>query len=233
MRNKSYNYLSSGEPTYWPSDRNKQPDLLDFAVSSGIDVNRCSVESCLDLSSDHTPVFLHLEADVDHKPKGCSSATVSLAIGVFGIIDKIVGDTQITFTRKMCLGYEGYIHVITMKKTLQFQCTPRISLLHLLFMNDAALVVCWMSAQTIDTLDIVIPGLPGAFRGTVTGRGTLDAPGGSVTESLGMIIPLTPGTLHYFLLSIWGLYLNNVAKKAIDIVHIFVFGSGLQIDEEH
>jgi hypothetical protein len=25
-----------GEPTYWPSDRNKLPDLVDFCVTKGI-----------------------------------------------------------------------------------------------------------------------------------------------------------------------------------------------------
>jgi hypothetical protein len=27
--------LSMGEPTYWPSDRNKPPDLVDFCVTKG------------------------------------------------------------------------------------------------------------------------------------------------------------------------------------------------------
>jgi hypothetical protein len=29
-------HLSTGEPTYWPSDRNKLPDLLDFCITKGI-----------------------------------------------------------------------------------------------------------------------------------------------------------------------------------------------------
>lgn len=52
--------ISSGEPTYWPSDINKNPDLLDFFIAKGIPDNCVMVNSCLDLSSDHSPVLLSL-----------------------------------------------------------------------------------------------------------------------------------------------------------------------------
>jgi hypothetical protein len=32
-------YLSKGEPTYWPSDPNKTPDLFEFFVFKSIDTN--------------------------------------------------------------------------------------------------------------------------------------------------------------------------------------------------
>jgi hypothetical protein len=32
-------HLFTGEPTYWSSDRNKLPDLLDFCVTKGIPPN--------------------------------------------------------------------------------------------------------------------------------------------------------------------------------------------------
>jgi hypothetical protein len=33
MQQNNINYMSTGERTYWPTDLNKIPDLLDFAVS--------------------------------------------------------------------------------------------------------------------------------------------------------------------------------------------------------
>jgi hypothetical protein len=52
--------LSTGEPTYWPSDPNKQTDLLDFCVTKGIPSASAVANSCFDLSSDHTPVLITL-----------------------------------------------------------------------------------------------------------------------------------------------------------------------------
>jgi exonuclease III len=36
MRKNNLHHLSSNQPTYWPSDMTKQPDLLDFCVTKGI-----------------------------------------------------------------------------------------------------------------------------------------------------------------------------------------------------
>jgi hypothetical protein len=49
-----------GEPTYWPSDRNKLTDLLDFCVTKGIPPNSAAATSCFNLSSDHSPVIVIL-----------------------------------------------------------------------------------------------------------------------------------------------------------------------------
>ncbi|KAG5347518.1 RTJK polymerase, partial [Acromyrmex charruanus] len=50
--------ISTGEPTYWPSDLKKSPDLLDFAIIKSIDPKCFIAKSCLDLSSDHSPVII-------------------------------------------------------------------------------------------------------------------------------------------------------------------------------
>jgi hypothetical protein len=60
----NFNYLSAGEPTYWPTDPNKLPDLLDFFVTRGISQNYLNVTSSLDLSSDHSPVILTLSSTI-------------------------------------------------------------------------------------------------------------------------------------------------------------------------
>uniref|UniRef100_A0A2A4IUM2 Reverse transcriptase domain-containing protein n=1 Tax=Heliothis virescens TaxID=7102 RepID=A0A2A4IUM2_HELVI len=56
--------MSHGEPTYWPTDRNKKPDLLDFFILKNIPRTHLSIETCTDLSSDHTPVILNVSARV-------------------------------------------------------------------------------------------------------------------------------------------------------------------------
>lgn len=57
-------FHSSGKPTYWPTDTNKVPDLIDFFISRGINNNCTFTEGLDDLSSDHTPVLLTLSATV-------------------------------------------------------------------------------------------------------------------------------------------------------------------------
>jgi hypothetical protein len=54
---KNYSFLSTGHPTYWPTDPTKQPDLLDFFVTNGISSPYMDIESSYDLSSDHSPVI--------------------------------------------------------------------------------------------------------------------------------------------------------------------------------
>jgi exonuclease III len=60
MQHLHQRQLSTGEPTYWPSDRYKLPDLLDFCVTRGIPPNSAAATSCPDLSSDHSPVVVVL-----------------------------------------------------------------------------------------------------------------------------------------------------------------------------
>lgn len=50
--------LSTAEPTHWPSDTNKLPDIIDFFICKGMSQYFISINSCLDGSSNHTPVFL-------------------------------------------------------------------------------------------------------------------------------------------------------------------------------
>jgi hypothetical protein len=49
-----------GEHTYWPSDRNKLPDLVDVCVRKGIPHDSAVAKSCFELSSDHSPVLITL-----------------------------------------------------------------------------------------------------------------------------------------------------------------------------
>ena len=60
----SYNchYFSTGEPTQWPTDLTKLPDLLDFLVARGVPANHTQVEPVFELSSDHSPVNATISA---------------------------------------------------------------------------------------------------------------------------------------------------------------------------
>lgn len=58
IQNSNYSVLSTGNPTYWPSDPQKIPDLLDFVVYYGISRNHLDVLECYDLSSDHSPILV-------------------------------------------------------------------------------------------------------------------------------------------------------------------------------
>lgn len=48
--------LCTGEPSYWPTDPNKTPDLLDFFVYKVLSNHYLNAETCLDSSSDPTPL---------------------------------------------------------------------------------------------------------------------------------------------------------------------------------
>lgn len=53
-------FPSSGSPSYWPTDVNRHPDVIDFFIIRDLSINYIKVESSTDLSSDHTLVVLTL-----------------------------------------------------------------------------------------------------------------------------------------------------------------------------
>lgn len=55
--------ISAGHPTYWPTDLNKIPDVIDFAVIGNIKREHISLIPSLDLSSDHSPTLLTLSCE--------------------------------------------------------------------------------------------------------------------------------------------------------------------------
>jgi hypothetical protein len=63
MESNSFKHLSTGEPTYWPSNRNKLSVLVDFCVTKGIPQDFAVAKSCLGLSSNHSPILITLMAD--------------------------------------------------------------------------------------------------------------------------------------------------------------------------
>ena len=69
MKNNNLHHLSSGQPTYWPSDTARQPNLLDFCITKGIATQNASVESSLELTSDHTPIIVNMHTYFQQQPK--------------------------------------------------------------------------------------------------------------------------------------------------------------------
>lgn len=69
IKNINGELYSTGNPTYWPTNRNKIPDvgLLDFFISRKISMNYIKVEDCYDLDSDHSPVILTLSDKIIQK----------------------------------------------------------------------------------------------------------------------------------------------------------------------
>jgi hypothetical protein len=57
-------YISTGEPTYWPSVKRKFPDLLDFGITKGIPAHNIQAVAGFDLSSDHSPVLLNMHTRI-------------------------------------------------------------------------------------------------------------------------------------------------------------------------
>lgn len=61
--------LTTGTPTYWPTDPNKKPDLIDFFIVNKISPSCLKIENGFDLNSDHSPIIMTLyEIVVDKEP---------------------------------------------------------------------------------------------------------------------------------------------------------------------
>jgi hypothetical protein len=67
LQDQNYSFLSTGTSTYWPTDPNKVPDLLDFFITNGLSTDYMDVVPSYDLSSDHSPIILTLSKFNIHK----------------------------------------------------------------------------------------------------------------------------------------------------------------------
>jgi hypothetical protein len=64
IQEHNYSFLSTGTPTYWPTDGNKIPDLLDFFVTNGISSTYTDIQSSYDLTSAHSPIIATISTSV-------------------------------------------------------------------------------------------------------------------------------------------------------------------------
>lgn len=78
MTNMKLDVISTGEPTYWPTDRRKIPDVIDFCIIKGFSKLYFKAESCLELSSDHSPVVVTMCSkiiEIEKPPSLCNKKT--------------------------------------------------------------------------------------------------------------------------------------------------------------
>ena len=61
--------VAGTQPTYWPTDIAKTPDLLDFFITKGLSSNYLLVEDTLDIPSDHSMVVLNWSVNAIFKKK--------------------------------------------------------------------------------------------------------------------------------------------------------------------
>lgn len=97
MQINNYGQITTGEATYWPTDILKTPDLLDFCVTKNIPSQNTSAKSCLDLSSDHSPVLITINSEVTVQQKQPSLCNRNTNWDIFKdlISDKISFDISL------------------------------------------------------------------------------------------------------------------------------------------
>jgi hypothetical protein len=61
------NIHTTGRPTYWPTDRNKIPDVIDFYISKNVQMHYMKIEDSYDLDLDHSPIILTLSDNIIKK----------------------------------------------------------------------------------------------------------------------------------------------------------------------
>lgn len=54
----SCKWHSTGKPTYWPSDQNKTPDLIDFFITRKVPTDYIQVQEGFDSTSDHSSILM-------------------------------------------------------------------------------------------------------------------------------------------------------------------------------
>lgn len=64
MEDNSLISFSPTEPTHWPTESYKLPDIIDFFVSKGLSKYSFTAATCLDGSSNHVPVILQMSTRV-------------------------------------------------------------------------------------------------------------------------------------------------------------------------
>ena len=66
-QNYDCEFISTGKPTYWPTDTGKTPDLIDFFITRKVSEQYLKVEEGFELNSDHSPIYLTLSNSVIEK----------------------------------------------------------------------------------------------------------------------------------------------------------------------
>ena len=68
LNSQNFTLLPPNSPTYWPTDPNRNPDILDFFIHNGLGALNHSVARLDELSSDHSPLILQVSLAPIPKP---------------------------------------------------------------------------------------------------------------------------------------------------------------------
>lgn len=60
MEESNLSHISTGELTYWPSDRKRIADVLDFCIAKQLNINLIKTVSCHYLSSHNSQIKLSI-----------------------------------------------------------------------------------------------------------------------------------------------------------------------------
>lgn len=69
IREINCNVISTGKPTYWPTDIGRKPDLIDFFIYKNLSAAYLNIEEGYDMHSDHSPIILTLSETVTQKKR--------------------------------------------------------------------------------------------------------------------------------------------------------------------
>jgi hypothetical protein len=64
LHENKYSYLSKGTPTYWPTDDQKIPDLLDLFMTNGKSTSYAEIKASFDLSSEHSSIIATINTTI-------------------------------------------------------------------------------------------------------------------------------------------------------------------------
>lgn len=56
--------ISTGKPTYWPTDPHKIPDLIDFYIYKNLSSNHLKAKQSYDMNSDHSSIILEISENI-------------------------------------------------------------------------------------------------------------------------------------------------------------------------
>jgi hypothetical protein len=110
MQKKNLQHASAGEPTYWPSDRRKIPDFLDFGVMKRIPTYSIQTKAGFDLSSDHSPVIITMHTRPVTQPRPTTLSTKMTDLEAFR--SHINGSLTLKVPLKTDRDIEEYVHHI-------------------------------------------------------------------------------------------------------------------------
>lgn len=100
MQTGSMNVISSGKPTYWPTDKGKIPDIIDFCITKGIAKHNITCNSCWDLFSDHSPILVQIGVDIRETTQRCTLHNKRINWPLFRVLLDEKFDTPIALQTK-------------------------------------------------------------------------------------------------------------------------------------